>query len=142
MSALRDRNTQTAQPTAEDPAIVDLGNGNVVLSRVALWFEDGQCIIRSLEYDVIAAGDDVEQAVGLFVHRTVDYANLLWEADDRTDVDMELVHTIHSRLSQIAAEISEIDSPGRTGGPPRRIRRYRGHRTAAPRWHLHRVAQS
>lgn len=137
MTALRDSST-SAQPTSENPATIAFGTGDIVLSRVAYWHEDGQHVIRSLEYDVIAASEDLFTAIRKFALNTVEYARMLSEAEDRTPEDAELASMIFDRLGAVLAEI-EVEPPQRRGGLLTRVRHHRGQQVGHG-WRLHHAA--
>lgn len=141
MSALQDK--QLFGPaTPEDPVLLDLGNGDAVLSRVACWYEDGDYVIRSLEYDVIAGADDVVVAVQRFVRNSAEYARLLIESNDRTEADVELAAIIVERLTDFLDTLPNgEDQKPRRPGLLERIRGRRG-QPADHGWRLRHAAQT
>lgn len=140
MSALHDRTTRAEVPamTADNPHVGSIGWGDIVLSRVAYWREDGDHVFRSLEYDVIAADSDPYRAVHGFVQNSVEYARLLSSADERTPEDVELANTIMGRLVAILEAIQLGDERERP--ILRRLRH--GRRRRGNHWGLRPVVQS
>jgi hypothetical protein len=91
-----------------------------------MWHEDGDVILRSTEYDVIASGETLDKALLAFVRNTLEYTALLREHG--TEADRQIVQMIYERLGQIFATI-EMQEPH--GLAPRIRARRRGHG-----WHL------
>lgn len=136
MSALSERSTPQAGPTADTPNIIELGYEDRPLSKVACWREDELYVLRSLEYDVIAADEDLGRAVGKFLQNTIAYAQMLGHAEDATRDDVDLALTIFGRLAEIAAALPQTERPRRRGGLLGRVRRGRG----VHGWSLHPAA--
>jgi hypothetical protein len=126
MTALRERSAPAARPTPDNPKIIDVAVEDLPLSRVACWCEDGLFVIRSLEYDVIAADEDPRTAVHKFVDTTVAYAQTLGNAEDATRDDVEMALMIMGRMAEIAARLAPAEKPRRRGGLLERARRHRG----------------
>lgn len=140
MTALRDRDLPAARLTVESPVIMEFGYDDTLsLSKVALWYEDGEYVIRSLEYDVVAADEDRRAAVRKFLSNSIDYAHFISESDGATPDDVELALTIFRRITDITAHISIQNQPRRRGGLIGRMRGHRGDR-AGQGWRLHRPA--
>ena len=142
MSATRDRPIKPSKAaTADTPFVVDLGWNEKVISRVAVWHEDGDWVVRSLDYDVIAADEDVSAAVITFIKRTKEYADFLLADDDASVEDKRLAVMIYDRFASVAAELGSVEPlfHGRRGGLAGRLRNRRGHRSG---WSLHPAALS
>jgi hypothetical protein len=139
MTALRDRTIPIGSPTPEHPNVTELGVEDLPLSRVACWREDELYVIRSLEYDVIAADEDLGVAVRKFVSTTIEYADMLGQTEESTREDVELALMIFGRMAKIAAALAPAEQPRRRGGLIERVRGHRGQR-APHGWQLHPAA--
>lgn len=133
--------TSTPVPTADSPAFAEIGANGVVLSKVAYWHEDGDHVIRSTEFDVIAGHADLDEAIRRFVVNTLGYAALLAQSEDRTEDDLATVLLIYQRAADFMREIEENQRPLRR----RRLLRFGRRGGYGPRtkrgWRLQHVAQ-
>src|SRR5436305_14740678 len=101
MSATASDPARTASahpPTHNTPEHGTILLGDIVLSHVAYWPEDGMHVFRSEEYDVLAAAESMEDAVRVFVQKSEDYAKFLSDADPTPD-DLRLANVIYGRLA-------------------------------------------
>lgn len=116
MGALTEK---TIRNTADDPVMLELATDDSVLSRVAVWQESGDVVMRSLDYDVFASGSNLHEAILQFVIRTVDYANFL--ADDPTEDDSRVVAMLNSRVARVLAMIEHQEEMARRRPLPVRV---------------------
>jgi hypothetical protein len=99
-------------PTEAEPepgcATLSFDGREVVLSDAIRWIEaDGHHVIRSVEFDVNAAGSTFDEALGAFIDNVFDFAFYLAElsADERAENEEEMFQTLAPRLFQISREL-------------------------------------
>ncbi len=110
MSVLSGYVRSIGHPTVDDPESGEIRVRGVILSAVAYWREDELHVFRSTEYDVIAADENLDTAVRIFIEKSEDYAKFLSDPDgDPTEDDIGIAVMIVRRLLNGHAEPDEAD---------------------------------
>lgn len=107
--------------------------GDVVLSEVAYWRDGRTHVFRSLEFDVLAADDDLHRAVTVFVENAEDLANLIaaLPREELTPDEAETAIAILTRLRDALREGQRRAEHRQTRGLVRALRG-RGNDAARP----------
>lgn len=96
--------------TEADPelgsASLSLGDAEIMLSAGERWVEpDGEHVIRSVEFDVIAGGATFDEALSKFIDGIFDFAVYLSELDDRADNEDEMFQLLAPRMLRVSREL-------------------------------------
>lgn len=99
------------QPTETSPDLGTITAVELLVSQAAHWIEEGVHILRSTEFDVIAAHEEFDRAVDLFVEKAQDLYDYLAEKEGISDNEAETFLLLHSRLFPIykALERRELE---------------------------------
>lgn len=87
-------------------ASLSVGNRTIVLSEGERWLEpNGDYVIRSLEFDVIAGGSTFAEALTKFIDGLFDFALYLGQLDDPAENEEEMFHRLAPRLLDVSREL-------------------------------------
>lgn len=134
-------------PTEDQPssgyAHFVIAGEEFLLSDGCWWIDDdGEYVIRSSEFDVIAGGESFPHALAAFITNVLDYGVYLGELDELAENEEEMFHKLGPRLARVAQALSQMESRRRRQLIPRRRRerpeqwhpssRHRGSRLPSP----------
>lgn len=128
-------------PTELEPeagaACVTVGEQEILLSEGVRWLEpDGFHVIKSLEFDVIAGGETMEEAVDKFIANLFDFAVYLGELDERAENEEDMFHLLAPRLLRVSQEFERAGEPLERRLPLGiKLRVRRGSREDVRQWH-------
>jgi hypothetical protein len=108
--SVQDASVRRDHPTEANPetgrARLRVGDQDIVLSDGMRWVEpDGEHVIRSLEFDVIAGGRTFEEALSKFIDSLFDFAAYLGELEDPAENEEEMFHRLAPRLVRLSREL-------------------------------------
>jgi len=137
MDSVQERTQSTsALPTREHPEPGVYGIFDVEIARGEYWFEDGEYVIRSTEFDVIAAGPTFAEALSNFGDNVIAFAVYLAELADPAENEVEMLGLLAPRLVRLMRSAKRAESRARRRrllGVTVTLSRRRG--DDASRWH-------
>jgi hypothetical protein len=87
-------------------ASLSIDGRRIMLSEGERWMEaDGHHVIRSLEFDVIAAGESFEAALSTFIDSLFDFALYLGQLEDPAENEEEMFHRLAPRVLEVTREL-------------------------------------
>lgn len=121
-------------PTEDRPEFGVISVHDVPISQVAHWRDGDLYVFRSTEFDVIAADEDLQKAIVVFVDNASDYADMVSEltASELTQHEAEVAMLILRRLSEAYKQGAEMFR-ARARHHSRVVRLLRGRGHDAPR---------
>jgi hypothetical protein len=127
-------------PTEAEPeigaAMMCVGDHEIVLSEGARWIEpDGEHVIRSLEFDVIAGAPTFSDALSKFIDNIWDFVAYLAELEDLAENEMEMFHRLAPRLIRVSRELERVESRRKRPLVSVNLRRRRRSRKDVRGWH-------
>jgi hypothetical protein len=98
-------------PTIDSPAsgqaVSVVNDRKFVLSAVDYWYDGSQFVVRSREFDCLAEGNDLDEALRAFRASVLNYAETLQEREESggaTEREIEARKLLSDRLSRIFLE--------------------------------------
>lgn len=103
------------RPTEADPqrgcAMLAPGGEPLLISEGEWWVEDnGDYVIRSLEFDVIAGGPTFREALAKFIHDVFEFGIYLGELEDPAENEEEMFHLLAPRALRAIREMERVES--------------------------------
>lgn len=106
----REANVVREHPTEAEPSVgsaaLSIEDQEVVLSEGVWWIEpNGDYVIRSVEFDVVAGGPTFQDTLAKFIDNVWEFGVYLAELEDRAENEEEMFHLLAPRLLRISREL-------------------------------------
>jgi hypothetical protein len=94
---------ESTLPREDAPEFGTIRLCGLLVSEVAYWFEDGDHVFRSMEFDLYAADSDRDVAIRKFIDNADDFAEALVDWDSEGSATPEEVGAARTLLSRLTA---------------------------------------
>jgi hypothetical protein len=109
MATRATRDSATTMPTEESPEVGVIVYADEPIFEAEHWIEDGEHVLRSTEFELVAGDSSLTAAVNRFVEDAEDLWGHLEETRDLTANELELVSLLAKRFRKILQVVEEIE---------------------------------
>lgn len=110
VEAIQDQAEERSAPTDDRRQKGAASLCDVELSVAEYWIDGPDHVIQSLEFEVIAAADNFDQALARFLSGVIEYAVYLGELEDPAENEEEMFHRLSPRLARAFQRFEHRDT--------------------------------